>query len=255
MKYFIFSLACLLFSNHVWAQAPTKMTFEQHVFYHNGQKLNFQLLAPPNMEKGKDYPLVLFLHGAGSRGDDNKSPATHIHPLFTKKNMQDFPCYVLIPQCPEEFRWVETDWGLPAHTQPDSPSVPLYLVIQLLEHSKKTYAVDSHRIYLTGLSMGGFGVWDLLSRLPDQFAAAAPICGGGDPATSSNFSHIPIWCFHGDQDRAVMVQRSRDMVNALKKLDAPIRYTEYQGIGHGSWKPAYAEPEFLKWLFSHQKEK
>ncbi len=228
--------------------------FVPHNFYHHGQQLKFQLLSPPEIEPGKSYPLVLFLHGAGARGDDNQRPTTHIRPLFTAENLEKYPCYVLVPQCPEAYRWVETDWTLAAHQQPEDPSVPMQLVMALLNYTQQSYAVDTQRIYLTGLSMGGFGTWDLLARQPSRFAAAAPICGGGDPTTAPRIKDIPIWCFHGDQDPVVQVQRSRDMVKALKALQAPIRYTEYRGIGHGSWKPAYAEPEFLEWLFAQRRE-
>ena len=112
--------------------------------------------------------------------------------------------------------------------------------------------IDTRRIYLTGLSMGGYGTWDLIARQPERFAAAIPICGGGDPATAERIKHIPLWVFHGDADSAVKVSRSRDMVAALKQAGGEPKYTEYEGVGHDSWTRTYKSPEIYEWLFSQR---
>lgn len=247
----ILFFVCIIFvENALYAQDD----FEQHNFTHNGKVLPYQLLKPKNYDPSKQYPLVLYLHGAGSRGTDNRIPTTHIKSLMlADSNRNEYPCFVLVPQCAEEYRWVETDWTLSSHNQPSAPSVPMELVIELLKEFEQNPSVDTNCLYVTGLSMGGFGTWDIIARFPDKFAAAAPICGGADLATAPKIAQMPVWCFHGDADKLVKTSRSREMVAALKKVNANIKYTEYKGVGHGSWKPAYAEPELLRWLFSHSK--
>jgi predicted peptidase len=111
-------------------------------------------------------------------------------------------------------------------------------------------AVNDNRVYITGLSMGGYGTWDALARRPNFFAAALPICGGGDPKTVARFVNVPIWCFHGDKDEAVRVQRSREMIEALKNAGGEPKYTEYAGVGHNSWTQTYANPAVFEWLFT-----
>jgi predicted peptidase len=124
------------------------------------------------------------------------------------------------------------------------------MVIDLMEKIKADFPVDPRRIYVTGLSMGGYGTWDLISRMPDYFAAAVPICGGGDEKQAYKLVDIPVWAFHSADDRTVPVERSRKMVHAIKEAGGKkIRYTEYEDAGHGSWKPAYADPKLLRWMF------
>jgi predicted peptidase len=115
-------------------------------------------------------------------------------------------------------------------------------------------SIDPKRIYITGLSMGGYGTWDAIYRRPNLFAAAAPICGGGDPTTVSAYSTLPIWCFHGDQDEAVPVEYSRKMIESLKEVGAEPKYTEYAGVGHDSWTQTYAADEFFEWLFAQRRK-
>jgi predicted peptidase len=128
------------------------------------------------------------------------------------------------------------------------------LLLELIPALRKEYGIDPKRIYVTGLSMGGFGTWDLIARKPDWFAAAAPVCGGADEATAATISKIPVWAFHGDQDGAVKPSRSRNMVEALKKAGGEPKYTEYKGVGHDSWNPAYKDPELMKWLFRQKRD-
>ena len=254
-KYLRQTIYCLFYPCLFVSVLKAQDEFEQHLFKYKEGLLPYQLLQPRNIDSTKKYPLILYLHGAGSRGVDNKIPNTHIQSLLlADSNRTQYPCFVLVPQCPKAYRWVETDWTLLSHLQPKEPSIPMALVIELLKEFENHSAIDTNRIYVTGLSMGGFGVWDLIARFPDKFAAAVPICGGADLQTVQLLTTIPIWCFHGAADRVVRPSRSREMVAALKKYNADIKYTEYNGVGHGSWKPAYAEPDLLYWLFSKLKD-
>ncbi len=154
-----------------------------------------------------------------------------------------------------EYQWVQVPWGDTAHTMSKAPSVPMKLVMEMLPALQKEFpSIDSSRLYMTGLSMGGFGVWDLLARRPDWFAAAVPICGGADLETANTVAPIPIWDFHGAQDGTVRADRSRTMIAALWNIGSEPRYTEYQGVGHDAWKRAYAEPELLPWLFRQRRD-
>lgn len=244
-----------------WLALPSFLTgqeamYEKAEFRQDGKVLPYRFLKPLELKKGEKYPLVVFLHGAGERGKDNKSQLVHGGSLFTDKaNREKFPCFVVFPQCPSERRWVEVDWGQKKpHSQPKAASEPLHLTRLLLDQLLKDEPVDAKRIYVMGLSMGGFGAWDFAARYPDLTAAAVSICGGADDSTAPRLKDIPVWAFHGAEDTAVWPARSRSMVEALRKLDAPVRYTEYEKVGHNSWTPAFREPELLSWLFSQRKK-
>ena len=220
----------------------------------NKVPLKYRLMKPINYRPGKKYPLVLFLHGAGERGDDNTITLKHGAKDFADATRREkYPCYVVVPQCPKDLKWSEVDWSLDTSSQPENPSQSMATVKELLDEMVETAGVDKNRIYLTGLSMGGYGTWDAIARYEGYFAAAAPICGGGDPKMVGKFSRLPIWCFHGDADTAVKVGRSREMIDALKAVGSPAKYTEYQGVGHDSWTATYANPEFYQWLFAQQR--
>jgi predicted peptidase len=216
------------------AQLLEKKTFEDG----SGKVLRYRLLKPENYDPKKNYPLVVFLHGAGERGEDNEKQLVHGVPEFAKgENRKKYPCFLIAPQCPAGKRWSDVD----------------PLVLGLIAALPKDYSIDPKRIYLTGLSLGGFGTWDLLARRPDLFAAAVPICGGGNAKQAAKFAKIPIWVFHGAKDPAVKVSRSRDMVKALEEAGGHPKYTEYPDQGHASWVPAYRDPEMMKWLFAQKR--
>lgn len=234
------------------AQSQTDL-FEKHTYPYQDTELPYRLLKPEKMARGKSYPLIIFLHGAGERGNDNEATLKHITDLFLDEmNRKHYPAYVLVPQCPKEQWWVDFDRGFISHNIKEQPSLPMAAAIALLDKIESQEAIDKSRIYVTGLSMGGFGTWDLIARFPNRFAAAAPICGGADVSTASTIAHIPIWNFHGAEDAVVKVDWSRNMVEALKAANANIKYTEYPGVNHDSWVNAYKESDFLKWMFSHQ---
>jgi len=216
--------------------------------------LRYRVLKPEDYDPKKSYPLVLFFHGAGERGDDNEKQLIHGVPEFAKPaNRKQYPCFLVAPQCPDKQRWVEVDWGALSHKQPAEPSEPMRLTLELLPALQKEFSIDPQRIYVTGLSMGSFGTWDIIARKPELFAAAVPICGGADEATAPKIAKLPIWAFHGEKDGAVKTVRSRNMIEALKKAGGEPKYTEYPGVGHDSWGPTYRDPEVFKWLFAQKR--
>jgi predicted peptidase len=221
----------------------------------DGKVLKYRLLLPPDYDPETKYPLVLLLHGAGERGDDNTKQLIHgVAELTKPENRKKYPCFLVAPQCPEGKKWVEVDWGADSHVMPKDPSEPLRLALELLDALQKDYSIDKSRLYVTGLSMGGFGTWDAISRKPDTFAAAVPVCGGGDEKQAEKIAKVPIWAFHGAKDGAVKPARSRNMVEALKKAGGMPKYTEYKDVGHDSWVPAYKDAEMMGWLFGQKKE-
>lgn len=218
------------------------------------KSLNYRIHTPKDMETKTQYPLVLLLHGAGERGHDNKKQLVHAATdlLAYSKNLKT-PAIIITPQCPSGQQWVNTPWGDLKHSKPAEPSTPMRLVIELLNQSIKTLPVDKTRVYVTGLSMGGYGTWDIIQRHPEIFAAAMPVCGGGDTTLAVKLTEIPIWAFHGGQDKVVPTERSREMIAAIKKSGGKPNYTEYKGVGHNSWSKTYSNQEVLKWLFSQKK--
>jgi predicted peptidase len=219
-----------------------------------GKTLLYRLLKPEGYDPAKKYPLVVFLHGAGERGNDNEAQLKHGVKEFVKADVRkQYPCVLVAPQCPQRQVWAGLEGGFNSHKQAAKPSEPGRLVLELVGAMQKEYSIDPNRIYLTGLSMGGYGTWDLLARRPKLFAAGVPVCGGGDESTAERIVKIPIWVFHGDKDNSVPVARSRTMVEALKKAGGHPKYTEYPGVGHNSWDKAYADPELMNWLFKQNK--
>lgn len=231
-----------------------RVAFQTRVFEHQGNALPYRILFPEGFQRDKKYPLVIFLHGAGERGTDNSAQLVHgMNDFARPENRAKYPCFVIAPQCPQERRWVEVDWGAAKHTMPETPSIPLGVTIALLDTLQKELPVDADRVYVTGLSMGGYGTWDLAQRFPARFAAIAPICGGGDELQAPRLKLLPIWAFHGDQDTAVKPERSRNMIAAIKSAGGQPKYTEYPGVAHNSWSQTYADPKFFEWLFAQKR--
>ena len=217
---------------------------------------NYRLMKPANAELGKRYPLVLFLHGAGERGSDNALQLLYFPTQMAQPRWRErFPCYVLAPQCRADRKWMEVDWSRREDPEmPEAISPQLDAVLQMLQKTLSEESVDTSRILLTGLSMGGFGSFDLAIRQPQLFAAVAPICGAADPKRVGELKGIPIWVAHGDQDQAVPVERSRSAVSALREAGAQPVYIEFPGVGHNSWTPSYEDFDGLvPWLFRQQR--
>lgn len=251
----VLALTCLfIFSPHLHAEELYRPLIFQN---DKGEKLHYRLMTPEGYDpKGSEkYPLVLFLHGAGERGADNQKQLVHGTREFAKPEVRKkYPAFVLAPQCPDGKRWVEVDWTLDSHKQLPEDSDTIKLVLQLISSMQKEYRIDQHRQYVTGLSMGGYGTWDLITRHPEMWAAAAPVCAGADEATAPKIAKLPVWAFHGDKDTVVKPHRSRNMIEAIKKAGGQPLYTEYKGVGHNSWDAAYADPKLIEWLFAQKKK-
>ncbi|HUT10942.1 MAG TPA: prolyl oligopeptidase family serine peptidase [Thermoguttaceae bacterium] len=218
----------------------------------DGATLLYRLLEPGDLNAAeKKHPLLLFLHGAGERGSDNQAQLRWGAEMM-RSAAKEHGCFVLVPQCPPDRKWAEVDWSKLTHEMPENSSEPMGLTLEVIAELMKKYPIDPDRLYVMGLSMGGYGTWDAVQRWPDMFAAAVPICGGGDE-TSADRIKCPVWAFHGDKDTAVPVSRSRKMIEAIKAAGGKPKYTEYPGVGHNSWSAAFADPELLKWLFAQKR--
>lgn len=217
----------------------------------------YRLFIPSGYNANNSYPLVLFLHGAGERGTDN-----NVHIMSSRgaslwaepSNQASYPCFVVAPQCPPNLQWVNTNWSLGSYSITNvQMSKELKMVKDIIETLETQYNIDPSRLYITGLSMGGYGTWDFILRYPNMFKAAIPICGAGDPSKASLISSVALRVFHSSDDPTVPVAGSRDMVNAINALGSNDRgafYTEYTNQGHFSWTNAYNTPDLVSWLFT-----
>ena len=220
-----------------------------------GDTLPYRILKPAGYNSGEKFPLVLCLHGAGGRGTDNQSKGVQAFTTLSAPAVQaQYPAFLLTPQCPADAKWVDTPWEAGSYPLGNVPvSAPMKLVLEILDAVQKEFNIDSARIYVTGQSMGGYGTWNIIQHRPEIFAAAIPVCGGGDPSQAEKIAGIPIWAFHGGKDTTVPPSASRDMVEALKIAGGNIKYTEYPDVAHASWVNAWKEPNILSWLFSQKK--
>jgi predicted peptidase len=203
----------------------------------------YVVFVPHDYKADKEYPVILFLHGAGERGDDGLKPVKQGigNAIKFKDGEKKFPCFVIFPQCSAKGTW-----------KAGGPDADRALAI--LDEMQKTYKIDNKRIYLTGLSLGGMGTWSLAAADPERWAAIVPICGGGDLATASKIKDIPCWCFLGSNDSPKLADSTRGMVEAMKKAGGNPRYTEFPYVGHNSWDPAYATQELYPWLLAQKKK-
>ncbi|MBE2283443.1 MAG: prolyl oligopeptidase family serine peptidase [Prosthecobacter sp.] len=203
-------------------------------------KVNYSyLLSKPEgyeADAKKKWPLVIFLHGSGERGSDLEQLKKHGPPKLIAAG-EKLPAVIASLQCPKNELW--NPHGVKAVT----------------DHLIKTERIDTSRVYLTGLSMGGFGTWETAFEYPETYAAIAPVCGGAGVrwVTAERLKSMPCWIFHGDKDGAVPVENSQKIFDALKKINAPVKLTIYPGVGHDSWTQTYANPEFWEWLFAQKR--
>ncbi len=196
---------------------------------------NYLLYLPKAYDKSKNpFPLILFLHGAGERGDSIELVKRHGPPKIVETG-KDFPFIIVSPQCKDKLWW---------------DSDELYTFLQEIISK---YNIDTNRIYLTGLSMGGFGTWDLTIKHPDTFAAITPICGGGDTTKVCAIKNLPVRVFHGAKDQVVPVQKSEEMVEALKACGGNPKFTVYPNATHDSWTETYNNPKLYEWFLEHKK--
>jgi predicted peptidase len=230
--------------------------FSYQKFTNNqGDTLNYRQLNP-DYNPSRKYPLIIFLHGSGERGKDNEAQLKWgVMNFATDQMMSTHQAIVIAPQCPEKQSWSNfsrTDKPREARLM-DTPSKPMDLVIQLIKKMIRELPVDAGRIYITGLSMGGFGTFDAIERYPDLFAAAVPVCGGGDISLAASIVKMPIWIFHGSEDASVNPEYSLSMVEALTQAGGHPGYTQYPETGHFSWLAAYSDPMMIDWLFRQHK--
>jgi len=220
----------------------------------DGTTVLYRWSAPGSPEAGKKYPLVMFLHGSGERGTDNKAHLKHgVSDILKQAEALKEPCFLIAPQCPPELFWWKETHQKNSRLKGGNESKYMSAVLALVDHAIKEHPVDAKRFYVTGLSMGGFATWDLLAAAPDRIAAAIPICGGGDAKNVDPFKDVPIWAFHGEKDNIVAVSATREMIAALEAAGGKPKATFYPEFGHDSWTATYRNPEVIRWLFSQRK--
>ena len=227
------SLAAFTLSFAADAPRQSSESLEQQV----PVKLDYLLYLPKDYDQRESWPLVIFLHGAGERGNDLELVKKHGPPKLIDGG-KDFPAIVVSPQCKQGKWW---------HAQ-------LLELTALVDSIESKYKVDKSRIYLTGLSMGGFGTWALAAYTPDRFAALVPICGGGESLAALALVRTPVWAFHGAKDPVVPLKRSEDMVEALKRFKGNVQFTVYPDALHDSWTATYDNADVWKWLFEQRRE-
>lgn len=236
-----------------------QQNYEKKKFIASDQSvLNYRELKPTEIEKNRSYPLVLFMHGAGERGSDNEKQLFHGSGMFENPvNQEKYPAFVIFPQCPEDKYWAFD--SRPTSFMPDSmplrkdPTPLIKSVKELVDQYALLPEIDKNRIYVIGLSMGGMATYELTGRYPDLFAAAIPICGTVNPQRLQDVKEIAFRIYHGDADSVVPVSGSREAYKTLKKQGADVTYFEFPGVNHGSWHPAFNQPDFMDWLFSQSK--
>ncbi len=237
------------------ACASAAETFESMTYKaKDGIEVLYRIAAPDKIEAGKKYPLVLFLHGSGERGSDNEAQLKHgAKDILGNAEKLGQPIFLIAPQCPGDKTWA------PYRTDPESPADGslanplLEAVLALIGETASKQPVDAKRIYITGLSMGGFATWAAIAKEPGIFAAAIPICGAGDPRTVVRFKDMPIRIFHGAADNVVPPAGSQLMFDALKAAGSKAELTLYPGVGHDSWTQTYGDEEVIRWLLAQRK--
>lgn len=222
--------------------------FDAHIFVNSkGDTLRYRLLKPLNYNSSKQYPLVVSLPYGGQPGTDTIRQiqgAAAAEMLSTDANRKKYPAFLFIPNCPNGSGW----GGIPNYPSVDS------LVYEALYSLDTQFSIDAKRRYVTGISRGGYGTWNFICTHPEMFAAAIPVCGGGDPALAAKAMHVSIWAFHGKHDKNVPVSGSRDMISAIEKAGGHPKYTEYPDEGHNIWYQVSITPGLLDWLFTQRKD-
>ncbi len=222
-----------------------------------GTTLNCRTLEPDNIKEGEKYPLVVFMHGAGERGDDNEKQLVHGSGMFLNPaNQAQYPTFAVFPQCPEDKYWAfesrPENFDLSNFPKQSEPTLLIEAVRELIDEYLKDSRVDRNRVYIIGLSTGAMATYDMVARYPELFAAAVPICGMVDSERLENRYATEFWIFHGDSDSVVPVEGSRGAYRALCGSGNSPRYTEFAGCDHASWNLAFNQRDFMSWLFSQQ---
>lgn len=237
--------------------------FASDAFEHQGFTLPYRL-ASPKVNADERRPLLVFLHGYGERGQENQRQLIHGGRTFASQDFRErYRAFVLAPQCPdgvepgtdEQRVWtrrLERE-ATPENDVQQAPTAQLAAAVALVDHLIATQPIDADRVYVCGLSMGGYATWELAARSPERWAAAAPICGAGDPGHAAKLVSLPIWALHGDADFVIPVERSREMVAAITAAGGRPILTEYAGVGHDSWTPTFQSQHVWDWLFAQRR--
>jgi len=233
LKCILIITTVVLFSTRTVSGQQTEEMFEGQISF----IYKYLLYLPDGYEKDKEkeYPFILFLHGGGETGDDLSRVKVHGPPKILD-NKKDFPFIVVSPQSPKGESW------------------SAFKLNALMEDIVEKYQIDKDRIYMTGLSMGGFGTWDFAVKYPHWFAAIAPICGGGDVLRVRAIKDIPVWTFHGLRDNVIPIERTLELVRALESVDGNIKFTVYPEANHNSWSQTYENPELWEWFLKHKRQ-
>lgn len=251
------SFFCLL----VFVGFMNGQEYEKRLYITQNDTLPYRLLLPDNYNPKTSYPLLVFLHGAGERGNDNEKQLIHGSDLYTSDNFRkNYPAIIVFPQCPKNSYWasvqknktkkLEKRFNFQKHLKAFRTQKLLELFLYDME---KSYAIDPSKRYLGGLSMGGMGTFELVTRMPNYFAAAFAICGGGNPAWSKTLGKTPFWIFHGDKDNVVSYHFSKRMFRKMKRFNKDTKFSTYKRVNHESWNNAFKESNLFPWIFSFTK--
>ena len=261
MKYLLITFGSILLMFPLVLQAQSKKDFKKEQFISENDTLNYRILYPENFSEKEEYPVVLVLHGAGERGDDNEAQLVHGSDLFLKAdNRNEFPAIVIFPQAPKNDYWAKVE--VKRDTMPfqfdfrnkEKPTKSLSLVMKMMDSVVTQKFVNDNKVYVGGLSMGGMGTYEILYKKPEMFAAAFAICGGANPEIASEYQKgLNIWIFHGEKDDVVPSALSKDMAREINHHGGNAKLSLYPNDNHNSWDSAFAEPHLLPWLFSIEK--
>jgi len=219
--------------------APAESGFLDKTIDYNGAPVKYVVYVPKEYSPEKPSAAILFLHGSGEQGDDGKKQAEVGLGSAIRMAEDKWNYIVMFPQKPKG------RGGFGEHEK---------LILDIIEKTKKEYKIDEKKLYITGLSMGGMGTWSLICKYPTMFAAAAPVCGRGNPEEAAKIKDLPIWNFHGDKDTAVAIKGSQDMIDAIKAAGGNPKFTIYPGVGHNSWDKAYNDEKLEEWFIQHAKK-
>ncbi len=253
-----FILVSIVSLSGTWGQD----SYQSEVFVLGSDSLNYRILYPEDFQENKKYPLVLFLHGSGERGSDNQKQLVHGSSLFLNESRrQQYQPIVIFPQCPKGDYWSNAKLGMGPdgerliYQNGGTPNMAMSLLISMMDSILALSYTANNQIYVGGLSMGGMGVFEILSRRPEMFAAAFPICGGGNTEAAKKYAkNVKLWIFHGAKDDVILPSRSTEMVIALRDAGGDVKYTLFKDANHNSWDSAFGEPDLLPWLFSIKKK-
>ncbi len=260
MKNFIVAVLLILGAKTLTAQDYS--AYEKKLFISKGDTMPYRLLLPENYEAGKKYPMIVFLHGSGEKGNNNSTQLSHGGTFFLRDSLRKkYPAIIVIPQCARSSNWVN-DQRIKDSTgkyvllmPPDLPATQAMGLLQkLVKQVVKEYHANKKQLYVGGLSLGGMGTYDIVKRNPKLFAAAFPICGAVDATVAPKFKRAHWWIFHGADDKAVSPEFDKNLVAAMQGLNIPVQFTLYPNTGHNSWDKAFDEPALFSWLFSNVKK-